>query len=145
MRKLSKSTEDLSSTGRYRSVEDLSCEFNEAEEEGHVAVVEQENDVFQVDLRMPGPTVQELVEVYEKCKLQRDNEKEVKGWITLSNESKEFDKDEELQQCNTLAAILKEKGNEGFFTHGSYIYELYHLRIDNFLCQNPFIIPHARI
>ena len=112
MRKISKSTEDLSSVGHYRSVENLSYEFNEADED-HVAQVEHEDDAFRVDVEMPGPTEQELIEVYEKYRLMRDSgecEKEVEGWITLKSETKEFDENKKKQQYNTLVAILEEKG-----------------------------------
>ena len=104
--KLSKSTEDLSSMGRYRSTEDLHREFNEADEH-------EDDDVFIDEKKKAplGPSKVELVSAYHSF---IDNGRvyqltPVEGWFE-KEPPPEFDDVQRVEQRNILTGILKEKG-----------------------------------
>ena len=107
--KLSKSSEDLSGMGRYRSTEDLhrAPEFDETDESAH------DDDVFTKEPKkiQYGPSKVELVAAYESF---IDNKRvykltPVEGWFekeppNIFNEARKQD------QYNMLNGILQEKG-----------------------------------
>lgn len=108
--KLSKSSEDLSGMGRYRSTEDLhqTPEFDETDENNA-----HDDDVFTKEPKKVafGPSKVELVAAYESF---IDNERiykitPVEGWID-KDAAPVFDEARKQEQYDILNEILQEKG-----------------------------------
>ncbi|XP_066917643.1 uncharacterized protein [Clytia hemisphaerica] len=119
MHRLSRSTEDLTGVGRYRSTENL-YEFREEDEQG-VHQQSNDNDVFEKNPEIRWPTVDELFEAYQTY---LDNGRKyrlrsIEGWEGKTKDGEEVDKEEKqivldeeqlLEQYHHMGDILKEQG-----------------------------------
>eukprot|EP00111_Clytia_hemisphaerica_P005169 TCONS_00014897-protein len=94
MHRLSRSTEDLTGVGRYRSTENL-YEFREEDEQG-VQQQSNDNDVFEKNPEIRWPTVDELFEAYQTY---LDNGRKyrlrsIEGWEGRTKKGEEKDEEE---------------------------------------------------